>query len=294
MTDPTVRKAGRYRRAIEILVESAVLYSVALIVLLPFLVQKSSFNNGYPHAFVAQLTGICPTLMVARVSFGHARPDETWQGQRTSVVFTQSVRLQPTHANSSSLVAMDSSTAMGESESGVPTILKNKEESRTKSKQPGRARPRPAIPMETLSAGSRPVQSTAPSIHSFPVGSIFRLWARNWFVTSRWVLFVMRTLYDNRGGANIPRLDPVALAGKGIELALSTVLSDNELQPRKSIFFKVHADEENAGESAKPIDSELQSRGIFFISPNHAVDGDDCSNIAVDKLVAVDGQAGCL
>ncbi|KAJ7239875.1 hypothetical protein C8J57DRAFT_1527919 [Mycena rebaudengoi] len=80
MTDPTVRKAGRYRRAIEILVESAVLYSVALIVLLPFLVQKSSFNNGYPHAFVAQLTGICPTLMVARVSFGHARPDETWQG----------------------------------------------------------------------------------------------------------------------------------------------------------------------------------------------------------------------
>jgi hypothetical protein len=135
MTDPTVRKAGRYRRAIEILVESAVLYSVVLIVLLPFLVQKSSFNNGYPHAFVAQLTviphsastviilpymmqGICPTLMVARVSFGHARPDETWQGQRTSVVFTQSVRLQPTHTNSSSLIAMDSSTAMGKSESG--------------------------------------------------------------------------------------------------------------------------------------------------------------------------------
>ncbi|KAJ7239677.1 hypothetical protein C8J57DRAFT_1564742 [Mycena rebaudengoi] len=49
MTDPAGRKARGYTRAIEIMVESAVLYSISLIVFLPLLVQKASFNSGYPQ-----------------------------------------------------------------------------------------------------------------------------------------------------------------------------------------------------------------------------------------------------
>ncbi|KAJ7238713.1 hypothetical protein C8J57DRAFT_1727601 [Mycena rebaudengoi] len=117
MTDPAARKARGYTRAIEIMVESAALYSISLIVFLPFLVQKASFDSGYPQAFITQLTGICPTLIVARVSFGHARPDETWRGRRASVEFASSFPLRTTHANHSSLAAMESSTTMGESKS---------------------------------------------------------------------------------------------------------------------------------------------------------------------------------
>jgi hypothetical protein len=116
------------------MVESAALYSISLIVFLPFLVQKASFDSGYPQAFITQLTvipgsytychcltyitqGICPTLIVARVSFGHARPDETWRGRRASVEFASSFPLRTTHANHSSLAAMESSTTMGEPKS---------------------------------------------------------------------------------------------------------------------------------------------------------------------------------
>ncbi|KAJ7445651.1 hypothetical protein FB451DRAFT_1292718 [Mycena latifolia] len=98
MTEPAARKARGYGRIIEIVVESAILYSVSLIVFLPFLV-KGSFDDGYPQAVVAQMTGIAPTLIVARVSFGLARPDETWQVPTSSLGFIGSMRseLPSTH-----------------------------------------------------------------------------------------------------------------------------------------------------------------------------------------------------
>ncbi|KAJ6501003.1 hypothetical protein DFH09DRAFT_1444763 [Mycena vulgaris] len=86
MTEPSTRRAMGYGRVVEMVVESAMLYSVTLIIFLPLLVTESS-NDGYAQAVVAQMTsnhiltcslwGIAPTLIVARVTFGLARPDET-------------------------------------------------------------------------------------------------------------------------------------------------------------------------------------------------------------------------
>jgi len=84
MTEPTTRRSHGYTRVIEIIVESALLYSIAMAVLLPLLV-TDSMNDTYAHAVVGQITGIAPTLIVARVTFGLARPDETWQ--RPSTLF---------------------------------------------------------------------------------------------------------------------------------------------------------------------------------------------------------------
>ncbi|KAJ7465866.1 hypothetical protein FB451DRAFT_173748 [Mycena latifolia] len=92
MTEPAARKSRGYGRVIEIIVESAVLYSVSLIVFLPFLVAKS-FNDGYPEAVVAQMTGIAPTLIAARASFGLARPDAMWQAPM-SLDFVRSTRTE--------------------------------------------------------------------------------------------------------------------------------------------------------------------------------------------------------
>ncbi|KAJ7257773.1 hypothetical protein C8J57DRAFT_1516653 [Mycena rebaudengoi] len=53
-------------RVFEILVESAALYCVVLIALLPFLINEG-FTAAYPQAILVQITGIAPTLIVARV-----------------------------------------------------------------------------------------------------------------------------------------------------------------------------------------------------------------------------------
>ncbi|KAJ7696935.1 hypothetical protein B0H17DRAFT_1197677 [Mycena rosella] len=68
-----------YGRVIEIVVESAALYCVVLIIFLPFLIRGST-EDGYPEAILVQVTGLAPTLIIARVSFGLARPDTTWKG----------------------------------------------------------------------------------------------------------------------------------------------------------------------------------------------------------------------
>ncbi|KAJ6473930.1 hypothetical protein DFH09DRAFT_468348 [Mycena vulgaris] len=95
MTEPSTRRAMGYGRVVEMVVESAMLYSVTLIIFLPLLVTESS-NDGYAQAVVAQMTGIAPTLIVARVTFGLARPDETWQGR---VTFMESSRSTLPRAN---------------------------------------------------------------------------------------------------------------------------------------------------------------------------------------------------
>ncbi|KAJ7643222.1 hypothetical protein B0H17DRAFT_1104685 [Mycena rosella] len=107
MSEPATRKSKGYGKLIEIIVESAALYSVALIVFLPFLVQKSN-DDAYPQAVLAQMTGIGPTLIVARVSFGLARPEETWQSKGSSLMFGKSARSAPT-ATSVDLSRMDGS-----------------------------------------------------------------------------------------------------------------------------------------------------------------------------------------
>ncbi|KAJ6559712.1 hypothetical protein B0H19DRAFT_1260411 [Mycena capillaripes] len=82
MSEKSTRKSMKYGRVIEMVVESAALYLVALVVYIPLSIQGSA-NVAYPQALVAQLTGMAPTLLVARVAFGLSRPDTTWQAPAT-------------------------------------------------------------------------------------------------------------------------------------------------------------------------------------------------------------------
>ncbi|KAJ7207320.1 hypothetical protein C8J57DRAFT_767000 [Mycena rebaudengoi] len=75
-----VRAVSSYRSVIEIVVESALLYSLTLIAYIVLLFYSdTSDNDGYAQAILIQMTGIAPTLIVARVSFGLARPSTSWQ-----------------------------------------------------------------------------------------------------------------------------------------------------------------------------------------------------------------------
>ncbi|KAJ6538091.1 hypothetical protein B0H19DRAFT_377302 [Mycena capillaripes] len=84
MTENGTRTFRGYTRVIEVIVESALLYSVAMAIFLPLLV-RNSVKDGYAQAVVGQITGIAPTLIVARVTFGYARPDQTWQIPTSSI-----------------------------------------------------------------------------------------------------------------------------------------------------------------------------------------------------------------
>ncbi|KAK0466025.1 uncharacterized protein EV420DRAFT_1636594 [Desarmillaria tabescens] len=68
-----------YRRAIEILVESSTLYSVALILYVA-LFAHNGWSANYLVSVATVSRGIAPTLIVGRVAAGHARPDDSWQG----------------------------------------------------------------------------------------------------------------------------------------------------------------------------------------------------------------------
>ncbi|KAJ7926466.1 hypothetical protein B0H13DRAFT_2313566 [Mycena leptocephala] len=69
-----------YRAVIEIVVESAFLYSATLIVYIALLFgSMTTDNDGYAQAVLIEMTGIAPTLIVARVSFGLSRPSASWQ-----------------------------------------------------------------------------------------------------------------------------------------------------------------------------------------------------------------------
>ncbi|KAJ7017026.1 hypothetical protein C8F04DRAFT_1201158 [Mycena alexandri] len=69
-----------YRAVIEVVVESAFLYSETLIIYIALLfTSTTSDNDGYGQAVLIEMTGIAPTLIVARVSFGLSRPSSSWQ-----------------------------------------------------------------------------------------------------------------------------------------------------------------------------------------------------------------------
>ncbi|KAF7329962.1 hypothetical protein MKEN_00260200 [Mycena kentingensis (nom. inval.)] len=72
-----------YRVVIEMVVESALVYALTLAIYLALLFgPESSTSDGYVKAVLVSMTGIAPTLIVARVSLGLARPSSSWQ--RTS------------------------------------------------------------------------------------------------------------------------------------------------------------------------------------------------------------------
>ncbi|PBK62469.1 hypothetical protein ARMSODRAFT_1024882 [Armillaria solidipes] len=72
--------AGRihvYQRVIEMLVESASVYSAVLVVLL-VLEARNEITGTYIGDLAIAMRGIMPTILVGRVAAGHARPDDSW------------------------------------------------------------------------------------------------------------------------------------------------------------------------------------------------------------------------
>ncbi|KAK0200702.1 hypothetical protein DFS33DRAFT_1070024 [Desarmillaria ectypa] len=67
-----------YRGVVEVIVESAALYSVSTVVFMAF-VARNELTGAYPNVITASIKGIAPTLIVGRVASGHARPDDTWK-----------------------------------------------------------------------------------------------------------------------------------------------------------------------------------------------------------------------
>ncbi|KAK0449054.1 uncharacterized protein EV420DRAFT_1647082 [Desarmillaria tabescens] len=78
-------KAGlrTYRGVVEVIVESAALYSVALIIYISF-IARDDLRSAYADIITASIKGIAPTLLVGRVAAGHARPNDTWKESRLS------------------------------------------------------------------------------------------------------------------------------------------------------------------------------------------------------------------
>ncbi|SJL17127.1 uncharacterized protein ARMOST_20669 [Armillaria ostoyae] len=78
--------AGRmyvYQRVIEMLVESASLYSAVIVVLLVF-EARNEVAGIYIENLANAMRGIVPTILVGRVAAGHARPDDSWTGSTVS------------------------------------------------------------------------------------------------------------------------------------------------------------------------------------------------------------------
>ncbi|KAK0477442.1 hypothetical protein IW261DRAFT_1634777 [Armillaria novae-zelandiae] len=68
-----------YRGVVEVIIESASLYTVSLIIDMILTARKSS-GGSYSDAIAGTMRGVAPTLIVARVASGHARPDDSWNG----------------------------------------------------------------------------------------------------------------------------------------------------------------------------------------------------------------------
>ncbi|KAK7018421.1 hypothetical protein R3P38DRAFT_2982681 [Favolaschia claudopus] len=116
-----------YHAVIEMVVESAVLYSLTLIVYIVLLFGPDDSNNdGYAQAILIQMTGIAPTLIVARVSFGLARPSSSWQRTTSRTTresgfvfgstFTKQIQFSGNRDIESSFGASDSAIEMKRSE----------------------------------------------------------------------------------------------------------------------------------------------------------------------------------
>ncbi|KAK0459141.1 uncharacterized protein EV420DRAFT_305096 [Desarmillaria tabescens] len=73
----------QYWSVIEVVVESAVMYALALVVFIGFLA-TDDVGGFYPKALLDTVAGIAPTLIVVRVALGQARSDESWQTKETS------------------------------------------------------------------------------------------------------------------------------------------------------------------------------------------------------------------
>ncbi|PBK67081.1 hypothetical protein ARMSODRAFT_338287 [Armillaria solidipes] len=75
-----------YYQVMEIMVESAALYVVALAVFIPFIATNSPYSN-YPQVVLESVTGIAPTLILLRVASGK----KTYLGSPDNTVHPQAI-----------------------------------------------------------------------------------------------------------------------------------------------------------------------------------------------------------
>ncbi|KAK0192040.1 hypothetical protein F5146DRAFT_1189276 [Armillaria mellea] len=78
-----------YRGVLEIVVESAALYSIIFVVLM-ILYPLNGNGYMYPKMLVYPVTGIAPTLIILRVVSGHAHPEESSLETQSSLHFQAS------------------------------------------------------------------------------------------------------------------------------------------------------------------------------------------------------------
>ncbi|KAK0196239.1 hypothetical protein F5146DRAFT_1133737 [Armillaria mellea] len=75
-------RTGIYQRVIEMLVESAFLYSAMIVILLVFEVRNET-SGAYVEEVAIEIRAIAPTILVGRIAAGHACPDDSWSGSST-------------------------------------------------------------------------------------------------------------------------------------------------------------------------------------------------------------------
>ncbi|KAK0477169.1 hypothetical protein EDD18DRAFT_1365642 [Armillaria luteobubalina] len=72
-----------FRGIIVIIVESALIYSITLLLDIVF-TACNSWGGAYTDILAAFARGIAPTLIVGQVAAGHAQPAESWEGSISS------------------------------------------------------------------------------------------------------------------------------------------------------------------------------------------------------------------
>ncbi|KAF7324967.1 hypothetical protein MKEN_00539100 [Mycena kentingensis (nom. inval.)] len=81
-----VSDSSPYSSIIEILLESSVVYSIAVLTHVVFLAQKSE-NQVWSQSYLPQIAGIAPTLLMYRIARGHARKEREWKDPATELEF---------------------------------------------------------------------------------------------------------------------------------------------------------------------------------------------------------------
>lgn len=89
---------GTRRLWIEVIVESAALYAIALIIMLAFYA-KNDVHTNYPIVVATMITALAPTLIVARVSSGATRPESSWHTSPLSILAFYFPKLGLTEGN---------------------------------------------------------------------------------------------------------------------------------------------------------------------------------------------------
>ncbi|KAJ3557030.1 hypothetical protein NP233_g11841 [Leucocoprinus birnbaumii] len=91
-----------YRKVVEIIVESAALYCIALVIFLPFLV-RDDFSSGYSEAVLNSATAIAPTIIAGRVALGVARDYSmvSRSGKISTLAFARSETADISHSENS-------------------------------------------------------------------------------------------------------------------------------------------------------------------------------------------------